>query len=101
MRILFGIAIVAVALFTAWSVEPTVGKTPHRFPRSPRHDGQYNQSTASSLPRLQHHFLTDRAVGSSNCGLTGTRPSKPWSLTLAGDQGFPFCTAHVHFAPGH
>jgi hypothetical protein len=28
MRILFGIAIVAVATFTAWSVEPTVGKTP-------------------------------------------------------------------------
>jgi hypothetical protein len=28
MRILFGIAIVAVAVFTAWSVEPTVGKTP-------------------------------------------------------------------------
>ncbi|HEX3340021.1 MAG TPA: hypothetical protein VHT68_12720 [Pseudolabrys sp.] len=28
MRILFGIAIVAVVAFTAWSVEPTVGKTP-------------------------------------------------------------------------
>ena len=29
MRILFGIAIVAVAAFiAAWSVEPTVGKTP-------------------------------------------------------------------------
>ena len=49
MRILFGIAIVAVVVFTAWSVEPTVGKTPHRFPRSPRHDAQHDQSTASSL----------------------------------------------------
>jgi hypothetical protein len=28
MRILFGIAIVAVVAFTAWSVQPTVGKTP-------------------------------------------------------------------------
>ena len=28
MRILFGIAIVALIAFTAWSVEPTVGKTP-------------------------------------------------------------------------
>ena len=28
MRILFGIAIVALVAFTAWSVEPTVGKTP-------------------------------------------------------------------------
>jgi len=28
MRILFGIAIIAVAAFTVWSVEPTVGKTP-------------------------------------------------------------------------
>ena len=27
MRILFGIAIAAVVAFTAWSVEPTVGKT--------------------------------------------------------------------------
>ena len=29
MRILFGIAIVALVAFTAWSVEPTVGKTPN------------------------------------------------------------------------
>ena len=65
MRILFGIAIVAVVAFTAWSVEPTVGKTPHRFPRSPGHDGQHNQSAASALRRLQHHLLTDCAVGSS------------------------------------
>jgi len=28
MRILFGIAIVAVVAFTTWSVQPTVGKTP-------------------------------------------------------------------------
>ena len=28
MRILFGIAIVALVVFTAWSVEPSVGKTP-------------------------------------------------------------------------
>jgi hypothetical protein len=28
MRILFGFAIAAVVAFTAWSVEPTVGKTP-------------------------------------------------------------------------
>jgi len=28
MRILFGIAIVAIVAFIAWSVEPTVGKTP-------------------------------------------------------------------------
>jgi hypothetical protein len=28
MRILFGIAIVAVAVFIAWSGEPTAGKTP-------------------------------------------------------------------------
>jgi hypothetical protein len=28
MRILFGIAIVALVAFTAWSVEPSVGKTP-------------------------------------------------------------------------
>ena len=28
MRILFGIAIAAVVAFTAWSIEPTVGKTP-------------------------------------------------------------------------
>ena len=28
MRILFGIAIVAVLAFTAWSAQPTVGKTP-------------------------------------------------------------------------
>ena len=28
MRILLGIAIVTVFVFTAWSVEPTVGKTP-------------------------------------------------------------------------
>jgi hypothetical protein len=28
MRILFGLAISAVVAFTAWSVEPTVGKTP-------------------------------------------------------------------------
>ena len=28
MRILLGIAIVTAAVFTAWSVEPTVGKTP-------------------------------------------------------------------------
>jgi hypothetical protein len=28
MRILFGIAIAAAVAFTAWSVEPTVGKTP-------------------------------------------------------------------------
>jgi hypothetical protein len=28
MRILFGLAIAAVVAFTAWSVEPTVGKTP-------------------------------------------------------------------------
>lgn len=28
MRILFGLAIVAVVAFTAWSVEPTIGKTP-------------------------------------------------------------------------
>ena len=98
MRILFGIAIVALVAFTAWSVEPTVGKTPSTdFHRSPRHDGQYHQSTASSLRRLQHRFLTDRAVGSSNCGLTGPSLSKPWSLTLPGDQGFPFCTAHVRF----
>ena len=36
MRILFGIAIVAVVAFTAWSVEPTVGKTPPPFPSIPR-----------------------------------------------------------------
>jgi hypothetical protein len=28
MRILFGLAIAAVVAFSAWSVEPTVGKTP-------------------------------------------------------------------------
>ena len=28
MRFLLGIAIVAVVVFTAWSIEPTVGKTP-------------------------------------------------------------------------
>ena len=28
MRILFGLATAAVVAFTAWSVEPTIGKTP-------------------------------------------------------------------------
>ena len=36
MRILFGIAIVALVAFTAWSVEPTVGKTPSTDSIDPR-----------------------------------------------------------------
>ena len=36
MRILFGIAIVAVVAFTAWSVEPTVGKTPSTVSLDPQ-----------------------------------------------------------------
>ncbi len=35
MRILFGIAIAAVLAFTAWSVEPTVGKTPSTVSLAP------------------------------------------------------------------
>jgi hypothetical protein len=35
MRILLGIAIVAVVAFTAWSVEPTVGKTPSTISMDP------------------------------------------------------------------
>ena len=88
MRILFGIAIVALVAFTAWSVEPTVGKTPSTdFHRSPRHDGQYHQSTASSLQRLQHYFLTDCAVGSSIFGFTGPSPASPGRFLLPADQG--------------
>ena len=30
----------------------------YRFPRSPRNDGQYRQSTAGALQRLQHHLLS-------------------------------------------
>ena len=61
MRTLFGIAIIAVALvITTWSVEPTVGKTP-TVSGPTRPDGHYEQSTASALPRFQHHLLTDRA----------------------------------------
>ena len=36
MRILFGIAIVAVVAFSAWSVEPTVGKTPSTVSLDPQ-----------------------------------------------------------------
>jgi hypothetical protein len=35
MRILLGIAIVVVFVFTAWSVEPTVGKTPSNVSLDP------------------------------------------------------------------
>jgi hypothetical protein len=48
-----------------------------RFPRPTRHDGHHGQSAASALPRLQHHLLMDRAVGSSICGLAGPCPPSP------------------------
>ena len=77
MRILFGIAIVALVAFTAWSVEPTVGKTPSTVSLPTRHDGHHGQSAASALPRLQHHLLTDRAIQSSICELAGPSPPSP------------------------
>ena len=41
-------------------------ENPFRFAGSLRNDGPYDQSTASALPRLQHHFLTSRAVESES-----------------------------------
>jgi len=35
MRILFGIAIIAVCVFTAWAVEPTVGKASYNVSLDP------------------------------------------------------------------
>jgi hypothetical protein len=59
MRILFGIAIAAVVAFTAWSVEPTVGKTPSTVSLDPHGMMVHTTTAAGSLRRLQHHLLTE------------------------------------------
>jgi hypothetical protein len=51
MRILFGIAIVALVAFTAWSVEPTVGKTPSTVSLDPL--GM--MGTTGNLPQSHYH----------------------------------------------
>jgi hypothetical protein len=51
MRIVFGIAIVAVVAFTAWSVEPTVGKTPSTVSLDPL--GMMD--TTGNLPQAHYH----------------------------------------------
>jgi hypothetical protein len=51
MRILFGIAIVAVVAFTAWSVEPTVGKTPSTVSLDPH----AMMATTGNLPQAHYH----------------------------------------------
>jgi hypothetical protein len=51
MRILLGIAIVVVFVFTAWSVEPTVGKTPSNVSLDP-HGMMLN---TTNLP--QSHYV--------------------------------------------
>ena len=51
MRILFGIAIVALVAFTAWSVEPTVGKTPSTVSLDPL--GMMD--TTGNLPQSHYH----------------------------------------------
>ncbi|MGC1868475.1 MAG: hypothetical protein WA720_20260 [Pseudolabrys sp.] len=51
MRILFGIAIVALVAFTAWSVEPTVGKTPSTVSLDPL--GMMD--TTGNLPQAHYH----------------------------------------------
>jgi hypothetical protein len=51
MRILFGIAIVALVAFTAWSVEPTVGKTPSTVSLDPL--GMMD--TMGNLPQAHYH----------------------------------------------
>ncbi|MGC1745038.1 MAG: hypothetical protein WA754_21120 [Pseudolabrys sp.] len=51
MRILFGIAIVALVAFTAWSVEPTVGKTPSTVSLDPL--GMMD--TTGTLPQAHYH----------------------------------------------
>ena len=50
MRILCGIAIVAVVAFTAWSVEPTVGKTSSTVSLDP-HDMMVN---TTNLPQAHY-----------------------------------------------
>jgi len=51
MRILLGIAIVAVVAFTAWSVQPTVGKTPSTVSLDPL--GMI--ATTTNLPQAHYH----------------------------------------------
>ena len=51
MRTLFGIAIVAVVAFTAWSVEPTVGKTPSTVSLDPL--GM--MGSTGNLPQAHYH----------------------------------------------
>ena len=51
MRILFGIAIVALVAFTAWSVEPTVGKTPSTVSLDP----VGMMDTTGNLPQSHYH----------------------------------------------
>jgi hypothetical protein len=60
MRTLFGIAIVAVLAFTAWSVSPTVGKTPSTVSIDPL---SMMTTTTNLLPEVQYDqgtvFLPD------------------------------------------
>ena len=51
MRILFGFAIVTVVAFTAWSVEPTVGKTPSTVSLDP-HGMMFN---TTNLPQAHYN----------------------------------------------
>jgi hypothetical protein len=51
MRILFGIAIVVAVAFTAWSVDPTVGKTHSTVSLDPL--GM--MSTTDNLPQAHYH----------------------------------------------
>ena len=86
MRILFGIAIVALVAFTAWSVEPTVGKTPSTVSLDPV--GMMgttaicpNRTTTITAP------FTDRPRDPNIDLRIGWPVSLPWSLPLPGDQG--------------
>jgi len=51
MRILFGIAIAVAVAFTAWSVDPTVGKTPSTVSLDPL--GM--MGTTGNLPPAHYH----------------------------------------------
>ena len=63
MRILFGIAIAAVVAFTAWSVQPTVGKTPSTVSLDP-HGMMVNTTNLPQAPTM----ISAPFTKSSICG---------------------------------
>ena len=69
---LFGITLIAAAVvITAWSVEPTVGKTPTVFARPSLYDGHRDQLATRSSLRSRFHFSRSAitiSVSTTCCG---------------------------------